>query len=204
VRALNLTATRALPLASDWLSMLRQRAPACGVQGCQRLRIRVCAAAGRPPARRSGSGQPPSDWVTSTPRGVERSVPQPAAAFDPLPFAQATPRPQNTLALLLELLDASALLGAAAGAAAAIVTEQVAFALFPLTLPIVALLASRAARSSRDAQAQRELAQLQAQLQALSAVVRSAAEECQRRELLSLSLLRRFGAAWTARPRRAT
>ena len=73
-------------------------------------------------------------------------APPPAKrARSPLPSRP----PTNALATLLEALDASALLGAAAGAAAVMVTEQLAFATLPLALPIVALLAGRAAKALR-------------------------------------------------------
>ena len=81
-------------------------------------------------------------------------------------------RKTNLLALLLETLDASALLGTAAGAAAVIVTEQVALATVPLLLPIVALLAGRAARGLREADTQLEVAEVSSELRLLAAAVR--------------------------------
>jgi hypothetical protein len=127
---------------------------------------------GRPRRR---SSLPPADWFTPAQRAsIQRRVvlPQPQAVEVQWPVAPLATRGRKTgtpfVAVLLELLDASALLGAAGGAAAAIVTEQLAFCALPLTLPLVALLAGRAARGVRDARAQQELVELQSQVQALS------------------------------------
>lgn len=57
---------------------------------------------------------------------------------------------QSTKHTLLDVIDAGALLGAAGGAAAALVTEQLAFAALPLVLPLLSLLASRQRETLRQ------------------------------------------------------
>ena len=130
----------------------------------------------RPPPPRRSSGLLPSDWFTPTQRfSLERRavLPPPPGLVVPLETAlRPARRSAPLLAVLLECLDAGALLGSVGGAAAAIVTEQLTFCLLPLTLPVLALLAGRAARGVRDVRAQEELALLADQVQALSAQAR--------------------------------
>jgi hypothetical protein len=130
----------------------------------------------RPPPPRRSSGLLPSDWFTPTQRFfLERRavVPPPPGLVVPVETGlRPAKRSAPLLAVLLECLDAGALLGSVGGAAAAIVTEQLTFCLLPLTLPVLALLAGRAARGVRDVRAQEELALLADQVQALSAQAR--------------------------------
>lgn len=60
------------------------------------------------------------------------------------------PPPAGSKHTILDIIDAGALLGAAGGAAAALITEQLAFAALPLVLPLLSLLASRQRESLRQ------------------------------------------------------
>ena len=112
-----------------------------------------------------------SDWLPPQTRQRSRSNNNSAevAAVSSRPLR----RPRTALALLLEFVDAGALLGTAAGAAAVIVTEQVALAAIPLLLPLVALLAGRAALGLRRADAAEEVAEVYSELRVLAAAVRT-------------------------------
>ena len=150
---------------------------------------------GRPQKR--GGGLPPADWLTPMQQQAleRRRVVLSTPPTDVVPSAVYNTRGRSVpvLAILLELLDAGALLGAAGGAAAAIITEQLTFCLLPLTLPLVALLAGRAARGMRDAKAREELLQLKQQVESLPAQVRGGSKCCstlRRKGGLLASLLR--------------
>ena len=136
----------------------------------------------RPPPPRRSSGLPPSDWFTPKQRfALERRavLPPPPGLVEPVETAlRPAKRSTPLLAVLLECLDAGALLGSVGGAAAAIVTEQLTFCLLPLTLPVLALLAGRAARGVREERAQEELAVLVDQVRALSAQARGRERVC--------------------------
>ncbi len=140
-----------------------------------------------PCARAHRRGGDLSDWAAPGSGPPARRRAPPAEEYDEPPVRRASrPVPEDdaprgdALATALEALDALALLGAAGGALAVIMTEQVALAALPVGLPLLALLAGRAARRRRDAAAGAERAALRRQLGELSAVVRSPALPRQR------------------------
>lgn len=72
-----------------------------------------------------------------------------APSYVPVPQKQQLAS-ANTKQTILDIIDAGALLGAAGGAAAALITEQLAFAALPLVLPLLSLIASRQRESLRQ------------------------------------------------------
>jgi hypothetical protein len=157
------------------------RAAASGSLGAARPRVARRAAQPQCRARAPRRDAPLSDWAPAPPPQATPAPPppEPARQFDERAFVDAADAadavrgpPSDPLATALELLDAGALLGAAGGALAVLLTEQIAFAALPVTLPLLALIAGRAARQRREAASAAERAQLRLQLAALAAAVR--------------------------------
>ena len=160
---------------------LRQPGRAAG-SGIRRAARRALPPAARAPRRggdlsdwgaASQSGPPARRRAPPPPDGDEYAAP-PLRRVAPVFLGDDAPQ-SDPLATALEALDAAALLGAAGGALAVMLTEQVALAALPVGLPLVALLAGRAARRRRDAAANAERAALRRQLGELSATVRGVA-----------------------------
>lgn len=131
-------------LARAWLPR-----PVAGLEAAPRhcspaVRLRIVAKAR--PRRPIGRSDPSADE-----RGSEGWSEQQLEDWAPSYAPQKPlPAPRDTQQTLLGIIDAGALLGAAGGAAAALITEQLAFAALPLVLPLLSLLASRQRENLRQ------------------------------------------------------